>query len=124
MIQIFEFYFDEQAQLDWFKGELKKELGDNYQQDYFSLYCSFLDDMFRRSMLLQESLVNTVSNDLISCVDLPWDMSDDFDGIQFSLRTKSGRAVKRREEFMFKSLCDKYFKDSVGLKSLFNGYFE
>lgn len=123
MIQIFDFYFDEQAQLDWFKGELKKELGDEYQQDYFSLYCSFLDDMFRRSMLLQEALVNTVSNDLISCVDLPWDISDDFDGIQFSLRTKSGRAVKRREEFMFKGLCDKYFKDSIGLKSLFNSYF-
>lgn len=123
MIQTFDVFFETREELDAFEKQLKIELEENNQEVPYQLYCSFLDDIFRRSLSLQRSVENTISNDLISCVNIPWKGGDDFDSVGFMIASKSGRKVKKGEELMFKNYCDKYFSDVVGLQSLFDSYF-
>lgn len=122
MIQMYELYFENQEALDIFKKELKEELNGKEEAGYI-LFCSFLDDMLKRSISLQKYITKNISDDLICCVNLPYKIGDNFDSVGFSLAAKSGRKVKKREEMMFKSYCDKFFGDVIGLESLFDNYF-
>lgn len=126
MIFLHDIYMETEEDLELFIEEMQKAApvtADENLKKSLNLYNEYLRDIFRLSLKLQESVIKNISDDLYTCVVIPFKETDDFDSLDFLIAAKDDREIRKREMILFEKYCDKYFKSTIGLMSLFEMHF-
>lgn len=126
MIFLHDIYIETQEQLDIFIKEIWNQTPESADKNLINgikLYEEYLRNIFRLSLKLQDSVQKDISNDLYTCVIIPFKETDDFDSLDFVIAAEDDREIRKREMILFRSYCDRYFKSTMGLMSLFERYF-
>ena len=126
MIFLHDIYIVTQEDLNIFFEEMDKMFPEDGNKDIkegVALYKEYLQDIFDLSLKLQDSVKNNISDDLDTCVIIPFRETDDFDLLNFVISAENDRKVRKREMVLFEGYCDKYFKSTMGLMSLFDLHF-
>lgn len=127
MIFLHDIYIVTQEDLDMFFtkfDEMYSGEGDKNLAEGVNLYKEYLQNIFDLSLKLQESVTQNISDDLDTCVIIPFRETDDFDLLNFVIAAEDDRKIRKREMILFESYCDKYFKSTIGLMSLFSMHFD
>ena len=126
MIFLYDVYIETEEDLELFIEEVHKATPVTADEDLkksLNLYEEYLKDIFRLSLKLQESVTKNISDDLHTCVVIPFKETDNFDSLNFLIAAENDREIRKREMILFEKYCDKYFKSSIGLMSLFEMHF-
>ncbi|MBO5180197.1 MAG: hypothetical protein J6B87_07635 [Clostridia bacterium] len=126
MIFLYDVFIETEKDLELFIEEVQKATPVTADEDLkksLNLYDEYLRDIFRLSLKLQESVTKNISDDLYTCVVIPSKDTDDFDSLNFLIAAEDDREIRKREMILFEKYCDKYFKSSIGLMSLFEMHF-
>lgn len=128
MICLSNLFLETQEQVDMFLAETERVLWEENAPNKelergMILYSEYINNIFRLSLKLEEDVKKFISDDLYTCVKVPSDDTDNFDSLNFLIISEDGREVRKREMIMFESYCDKYFKSTIGMHSLFSQEF-
>ena len=78
---------------------------------FYKAYKEYLDEIYLMDNNLQNDVKKHINDDLISYIEIPCRDTDDYGTVKFFLEgTSKDRVLKKREEFLFKNLCEKHLK--------------
>ena len=106
MIIINDIAFLRLEDIDYFIEELNKQA---YKEEYkviTDIYYSFLLECYDADIRLQEMILEKLGEDYIPFVILPILDTEDLDSLSFELAANEGVKIKKRDELIFKELCD------------------
>ena len=106
MIIISDIAFFKLEDIDLLIEEMYKNSYKQEYKDITEIYHSFVLECYEADIRLQQMVFEKFGEDYIPFVILPLRDTDDLDGISFELANKEDVKIKKRDEIIFKDLCD------------------
>ena len=110
MIYIKDVFIETREQIDILLEELFKYVYKEEHKDVLEIFNKYLIDCHYADVKLQEMVESRFGDDYMSFVILPIEDIDDWGSYSFSLVSKSGDKIKKRDELIYGDLCDLCFQ--------------
>ena len=117
MMILDEYEIHDSKDLELFLKFLEAESLTEEQREYYIVIEKFLNNVYEKNNELQEMVYDKISEDLISCIILPYKSTDNLDEFNFFLINVNNNSVTKRQEILYHRYCDLVFGNTPGLYS-------